>query len=104
MSNETENSILCYLLEKYPNMKENINEKDQNGMTKLMVASTLGCLKTVKKLIEYGASVYIINEDEDPPSTALDYAMNAGNYEIVEYLQEIEEQFGDYDSFDNMPT
>lgn len=72
------------LMEEWLNFGANINARDCNGMTALMIASCNGEYKVAKKLIEKGASVNIINEINK--KTALIYAIEFENIEIVNLL------------------
>ena len=62
-----------------------INAKNKDGETALMLASSEGHLEIVKLLIEKGADVNVKNEDG---KTALTLASRYGHLEVVKYLVE----------------
>ena len=72
--------------------KADINAKDENGSTALIVATTNGNLEIIKYLSqERGLEV---NAQDDIGLTALMYAAESGNLEIVKYL--IDERRADF--------
>ena len=56
----------CKLLEllKSPGVKEVINKKNESGFTLLHLASLFRNLNIIKSLIELGADIYCIDNDE----------------------------------------
>ena len=63
-----------------------VNAKDSNGYTALMVVSYNGNLEVVKYLVENGAD---INIKDDTDKTALDVAKKEKETEIIEYLESL---------------
>ena len=61
----------------------NVNEKDNNGKTALMKASSNGNVEVIKTLIENGAKV---DEKTNNGSTSLMWASDRGHVEVVEAL------------------
>ena len=61
-----------------------VNEKDKNSLTPLMIATALGDRDTVKILLENGADRNIADIHG---YTALSYAKDLGYKEIIELLQ-----------------
>lgn len=60
-----------------------LNVKDQNGMTALMLAAESGHTEIVKTLIMLKANTKLVNKDR---KTALDLARTNGHSEIVKLL------------------
>ena len=60
-----------------------VNEKDKNGWTALMSASSRGCFEVVKYLVDHGADVNAKNVKQ---WTALMSASSRGCFEVVKYL------------------
>jgi len=72
--------IALILLE---NDKINIDEKDNNGNTALVLAVKCGNLELVKSLIKYGANINVKSNNGKP---LLSIATNNNNIEIVKFL------------------
>ena len=62
----------------------NVNSKDDEGYTALMVAAQIGHLRTTKALLMYGANVNLHSTEER--TTALIEAVREGYEEIVQIL------------------
>lgn len=60
-----------------------VDDRDENGTTPLMVASTKGLTQFVKELLSHGADV---NAQDIDNWTALICATKAGHFEVVEVL------------------
>lgn len=73
----------------------NVNIADNDGITPLMLATQLGYLEGVEKLIAHGARVDVTNDSGETP---LMYAVHARNTELMRVLLEAG---ADPDRYDN---
>lgn len=62
-----------------------VDSRDNNGDTALIVAAKYGQVKAVKVLLKHGASLALQDKDG---KTALDYAIEIGNEEIIDLLSQ----------------
>jgi len=89
MRHDSENSLLK-LLENNSDAKEYINqfyEVDKPSLSPIMIATKRGFVKVVQALIEIGAEVDLIkSKNQNRRYTALYYAIQCGNLEIIECL------------------
>lgn len=75
--------IVDYLINK---LNFNVDEINLNNETSLMIAAKENNIETVKCLLNNNANVTLKNNDQ---KTALDFARDNGNFEIVELLENI---------------
>lgn len=75
--------IVDYLINK---LNFNVDEINLNNETSLMIATKENNIETVKCLLNNNANVTLKNNDQ---KTALDFARDNGNFEIVELLENI---------------
>lgn len=75
--------IVDYLINK---LNFNVDEINLNNETSLMIAAKGNNIETVKCLLNNNANVTLKNNDQ---KTALDFARDNGNFEIVELLENI---------------
>ncbi|CDD21522.1 aAEL017480-PA [Firmicutes bacterium CAG:313] len=73
--------IVDYLINK---LNFNVDEINLNNETSLMIAAKENNIETVKCLLNNNANVTLKNNDQ---KTALDFARDNGNFEIVELLE-----------------
>ena len=76
-------TIVDYLINK---LNFNVDEINLNNETSLMIAAKENNIETVKCLLNNNANVTLKNNDQ---KTALDFARDNGNFEIVELLENI---------------
>lgn len=75
--------IVDYLINK---LNFNVDEINLNNETSLMIAAKENNIETVKCILNNNANVTLKNNDQ---KTALDFARDNGNFEIVELLENI---------------
>ncbi|WP_165941938.1 ankyrin repeat domain-containing protein [Cardinium endosymbiont of Culicoides punctatus] len=80
--NDKNKEIIDLLLD-----NNNSNVKNKAGITLLHLAAAFGLLEITKRLIEYRVDRHAIDNDHN---TALDYAIDSGNQDIINLLSEKE--------------
>mmetsp|Transcript_11367 Transcript_11367/g.19063 ORF Transcript_11367/g.19063 Transcript_11367/m.19063 type:complete len:591 (-) Transcript_11367:244-2016(-) len=85
---EGKTKLIARLLEVGRDTAARVNDRGEQGVSPLILASSHGHLQAVKLLLEVGASTHL--EDDDAAMRAIEHAESAGYTEIVALLQQVE--------------